>query len=67
MPDLTALSSSRTKKEDRSASCAELLKTAKKDDPFCLPSSLDMKHGAYSATHKQKDQTQSREAETRLP
>ena len=43
------------------------LETAKKDNLFCLPLSLDMKHDAYSATHKQKDQTQSREAQTRVP
>jgi len=32
-----------------------------------LPSSLVMKHGAYSKTHKQKQKVQSGEAQTRLP
>jgi len=54
MPDSYRAVQLQNKKEDRSASCAERLENAKKDDPFCLPSSLDMKHGDYSATHKQK-------------
>jgi len=50
----TALSNSRTKRRIVLQVLPNVWKLQKRNDPFCLPSSLFMKHGAYSATHKQK-------------
>jgi hypothetical protein len=55
IPDLYRAVWLQNKNDDRSASCAELLETAKKDGPFCLPSSLYVKHGEPRAQTSEKN------------
>ena len=54
-------------KEHSSSICAILSKLQARITNSALPSSLEMKHDAYSTTHEQKDTAHSGETQTHLP
>jgi hypothetical protein len=64
---LVTRSPNEEQKEDRSEICANLWKLQARMTYSAVPSSLRMKHGAYSTPRKQKDQVQTGEAQTHLP